>query len=365
MPSAFFPQLSRCVPKSEARGEFPKPKPKRPKTSGHGDNGQYQEFFGRLNAKRAEVERRMGEPGKPLSIGSFAASAAPADRRHVPGVAPNHGAPSKPDITVFVDPAHAPGAAPNERAPPKSDITVYEIFDDSPEKMDTEGFEDSAGRKCKGEDSATQKCKSEDSASPKCKKGLGLADDDDNCFAAEDSTDDTDELEEQRLNAPSPELPSPGATLPPSPGTARALADVVSYKSKAGIGGFRVPVGPMAVMLDGQPLDLGAAAGGGGGYSDGSADEDLEHELENRRKASARSKARTKEKWKHDSLMANYKGQRGGHVRAEGDDRLEQRGTIMAARAEKKEVRALDSSCFTIQLTHLPHFTGETYVCRW
>jgi len=121
----------------------------------------------------------------------------------------------------------------------------------------------------------------------------------------------------------------------------------------------------MAVMLDGQPLDLGAAAGGGGGYSDGSADEDLEHELENRRKASARSKARTKEKWKHDSLMANYKGQRGGHVRAEGDDRLEQRGTIMAARAEKKEVRALDSSCFTIQLTHLPHFTGETYVCRW
>jgi hypothetical protein len=65
------------VPKSEARGETPKPNPKRPKTSGHGDNGQYQQFFGGLNAKRAEVGVRMGGPGKPLSIGSFAASAAP------------------------------------------------------------------------------------------------------------------------------------------------------------------------------------------------------------------------------------------------------------------------------------------------
>jgi hypothetical protein len=73
------------VPKSEARGETPKPKPKRPKTSGHGDNGQYQQFFGGLNAKKAEVEVRMaaGLASPSLSIGSFAASAAPADRRHV------------------------------------------------------------------------------------------------------------------------------------------------------------------------------------------------------------------------------------------------------------------------------------------
>jgi hypothetical protein len=86
------------------------------------------------------------------------------------------------------------------------------------------------GGHCKSEDSATPKCKSEDSASPKCKKGLGLVDDDncfaaddddddndDNCFDAEDGADDTEELEEQRLNAPSPEPPFPGATplLPP------------------------------------------------------------------------------------------------------------------------------------------------------
>jgi hypothetical protein len=214
-------------------------------------------------------------------------------------------------------------------------------------------LEDSAGLKCKSEDSATPKCKREDTASPKCKKGLGLADGDDNCFDAEDGADDncfdaddTEELEEQRLNAPSPKLPSPGATPPPSPGTARALADVVSYNSKQGIGGFRMPVGPMGIMLEGQADDLGAAAGGGGDYSDGSADEDLEQEVENRRRASARSKARTKEQFKHDSLMANYKGQRGGHARAEGADRMEQRGTIMADRAEKKEVRTSNSSCF-------------------
>ena len=143
-------------------------------------------------------------------------------------------------------------------------------------------LEDSAGLKCKSEDSATPKCKREDTASPKCKKGLGLADGDDNCFDAEDGADDncfdaddTEELEEQRLNAPSPKLPSPGATPPPSPGTARALADVVSYNSKQGIGGFRMPVGPMGIMPEGQADDLGAAAGGCGDYSDGSADEDL------------------------------------------------------------------------------------------
>ena len=90
---------------------------------------------------------------------------------------------------------------------------------------------DSAGLKCKSEDSATPKCKSEDTASPKCKKGLGLADgddncfaadgddndDDDNCFDAEDGADDTEELDEQRLNAPSRDPPSPGATPPLPP----------------------------------------------------------------------------------------------------------------------------------------------------
>ena len=123
--------------KSEARGEFAMPKPKhekkRPKTNMHGDNGLAQQFFGCLNAKRAEVEVRKGKPGKPISIGSFAASAAPPGRRHVPGVAPNHGVPSKPDVA---------GAAPNEHTPPKPGITVYEVIDDSPEMMDTEGFED-------------------------------------------------------------------------------------------------------------------------------------------------------------------------------------------------------------------------------
>jgi hypothetical protein len=132
--------------KSEARGEFAMPNPKhekkRPKTNMHGDNGLAQQFFGGLNAKRVEVEVRKGKPGKPISIGSFAASAAPAGRRHVPGVAPNHGVPSKPDVAVFTDHRHVPGTAPNERTPPKPDITVCEIFDDSPEMMDTEGFED-------------------------------------------------------------------------------------------------------------------------------------------------------------------------------------------------------------------------------
>jgi hypothetical protein len=353
--------------------EFPKPKPKKKsKVSMHGDSGTMQQFLGGLNAKRAQVEVKCGKPGKPISIGSFAASHALPGHRHVPGVAPNNDPTSKErtapggqaqhqakqassstdaameaaawsqpapplsqeketfyaDLFTRVRGNQADIDARAAKAPPKPHIEVHEIFDDSPEKKAAEGLEDSA--------------------SPKCKKGLGLAgdgddDDDADCFSVgpEDGADEAEELEEQRLNAPSPEPPSPNPTLPPSPGLAKVLADGVSYKSKEGIGGFRVPVGPMGNMLEGQAVDVDAAAGGGGGYSDGSADDELEQELKKRSKASARSKAFDKEKFRHNSLMSKYKGARGNHVRPQGDDRMEQRGKIMADRAEKKEVPTL------------------------